>query len=73
MIWYNGIKTCKLSYVKGIARLGLMHDTGCSGLVHWDDPERWDREGRGRGVQVGEHVYTHGRVMLMYGKTNTIL
>ena len=21
-----------------------MHDTGCSGLVHWDDPEGWDRE-----------------------------
>ena len=19
-----------------------MHDTGCSGLVHWDDPEGWD-------------------------------
>ena len=21
-----------------------MHDTGCSGLVHWDDPEGWDGE-----------------------------
>ena len=27
----------------------------------------------GRGVQDGEHVYTHGGCMLMYGKTNTIL
>ena len=27
----------------------------------------------GRGVQDGEHVYTHGGFMLMYGKTNTIL
>ena len=27
----------------------------------------------GRGVQDGEHVYTHGGYMLMYGKTNTIL
>ena len=27
----------------------------------------------GRGVQDGEHVYTCGRFMLMYGKTNTIL
>ena len=26
-----------------------------------------------RGVQDGEHVYTRGRYMLMYGKTNTIL
>ena len=50
-----------------------MHDTGCSGLVHWDDPEGWDGEGGGRGIQDGEHVYTHGGFMLMYGKTNTIL
>ena len=40
---------------------------------HWDDPEGWSGEGGGRGVQDGEHVYTHGRFMLMYGKTNTIL
>ena len=36
-----------------------MHETGCSGLVHWDDPERWEGEGGGRGVQDGEHMYTH--------------
>ena len=40
---------------------------------HWDDPEGWYGEGGGRGVQDGEHVYTRGRCMLMYGKTNTIL
>ena len=39
-----------------------MHDTGCSGLVHWDDPEGWDGEGGGRGVQDGKHMYTHGNV-----------
>ena len=50
-----------------------MHDTGCSGLVHWDDLEGWNVEGSGRGAQDGEHVYTCGRFMLMYGKTNTIL
>ena len=27
---------------------GLMHETGCSETVHWDDPEEWDGEGRGR-------------------------
>ena len=27
----------------------------------------------GRGVQDGDHVYTHGRCILMYGKTSTIL
>ena len=52
---------------------GSMPDTGCLGLVHWDDPEGWDGEGGGRGVQDGKHVYTHGGFMLMYGKTNTIL
>ena len=50
-----------------------MHDTGCLGLVHWDDPGGWYREGGGMGVQDGEHVYTCGGFMLMYGKTNTIL
>ena len=39
MIWENGIETCILSYVKQITSPGSMHDTGCSGLVHWDDPE----------------------------------
>ena len=42
-------------------------------LVHWDDPEGWDGEGGGRGVQDGEHVYTCDGFMLMYGKTNIIL
>ena len=73
MIWENGTETCIISYVKRNASPGSMHDTGCSGLVHWDDPEGWYEEGGGRGVQDGEHEYTRGRCMLMYGKTNTIL
>ena len=73
MIWENGIETYKLSHVKQIASPGLMHETGCSGLLHWDDPEGWDGEEGGRGLQDGEHVYTRGGFMLMYGKTNTIL
>ena len=48
VMWENGIKTCKLSYVKQIASPGSMHETGCSGLVHWDDPEGWDGEGGSR-------------------------
>ena len=43
------------------------------GLVHWDDSEGWYGEGGGRRVQDGEHVYTCGGFMLIYGKTNTIL
>ena len=73
MIWENGIETCIISYMKQIARPGLMQDTGCLRLVHWDDPEGWYGEGVGRWFQDGEHVYTRGRLMLMYGKTNTIL
>ena len=73
MIWENGIETCIISYKKQITSPGSMQDTGCLGLVHWDEPEGWDGEGGGRGVQDGEHVYTRGRFMLMYGKTNTIL
>ena len=73
MISENGIETCIISYVKQIASPGSMHDTGCSGLVHWDDPEGWYGEGIGRGAQDGEYVYTCGEFMLMYGKTNTIL
>ena len=73
MILENSIVTCILSYVKLIASPGTMHETGCSGLVHWDDPEGWYGEGGGRGVQDWELMYTRGGFMLMYGKTNTIL
>ena len=73
MIWENGTETYILPYVKWIASPGSMHGTGCSGLVHWDDPERWDGEGDGRGVQDGEHMYTHGGFKSMYSKTNTML
>ena len=38
-IWENGIETCIISCMKRVASPGLMHDTGCLGLVHWDDPE----------------------------------
>ena len=41
--------------------------------MHWDNPEGWYGEGGGRSVQDGEHVYTCGGFMLIYGKTNTIL
>ena len=72
MIWENGIKTC-IIYKKRIASPDSMQDIVSLGLVHWDDPEGWYGEGVGRGVQDGEHVYTRGGCMLMYGKTNTIL
>ena len=59
-IWENSIETYILSYVKQITSQGSMHEIGCSGLVHWEDPERRDGEGGGREGQNGEHIYTHG-------------
>ena len=73
MIWENGIETCIISYKKRVTSPGSMHDTGCLGLVHWDDPEGWNGEGGVRRVQDGEHIYTRAGFMLMCGKTNTIL
>ena len=58
MIRENGIETYMLPYVKRITSPGSMHDTGFQGLVHWDDPEGWDREGDGRGGSGwGTHVH----------------
>jgi len=79
-IWENGIETCKISCMKQNASPGSMHDTGCLGLEHWDDPEGWygegggrREEGEGRRVQDGEHMYTCGGFILIFGKTNTIM
>ena len=55
------------------SRRRSMQDTGSLGLEHWDDPEGWYGEGGGRGIQDGEHVYTRGGFMLMYGKTSAVL
>ena len=43
-IWENHIEICKISCKKRVASPGSMHDTGCLGLVHWDD----QRDGMGR-------------------------
>ena len=42
-------------------------------LFHIQVDKHTRREGGGKGVQGGEHVYTCGRFMSMYGKTNTVL
>jgi len=75
MIWENSTETCILPYVKQTTSPDSMHETGRSGPVHWDDPEGWDGEGGGSGVQDGGHIYTHGWFMSMYGKNhyNTVI
>ena len=58
-IWKNGIETCKISCMKRVASPGSMHDTGCLGLVPWDDPEGrmvWGGR-REEGSGWGTHVY----------------
>ena len=53
MIWENGIEIRIISYMERVARPGSMHDTGCLGQVHWDDPEGWYGEGgSGWGIRV---------------------
>ena len=70
MIWEGSIETCISSYVKRITSPRSMHETGCSGLVHWDDPGGWDGEGGERGILDGEHMCAHGWFMSMYGKNH---
>ena len=53
MIWETGIETCIISYMKRITNPGSMQDTGCLGLVHWDDPEEWYRREMGGGFKMG--------------------
>ena len=57
MIWENGIETCIISYMKRIASPGSMHDIGCLGLMHWDDPEGWYGREVGGGFRMGQCVY----------------
>ena len=73
MIWENSIETYILPYVKQMTSASLMHEAEHPKPVRWVNPEGWYGEGGGPGVQDGEHVYTRGGFMLMYGKTNTIL
>ena len=63
----------KLKLKNKIVGPGSMHDTGCLGLVHWDDPEGWNGEGGGRRVQDGQHMYACGGFILIFSKTNTIM
>ena len=52
-IWENGIETCIISCMKRVASPGSMHETGCLGLVHWDNPEGEYGEGGGRRLRMG--------------------
>ena len=63
MIWENGIETCIISYKKRIASPGSMHDTGCLGLVHWDDPEGWQASFY---LRVGHQYVFIGKISMKF-------
>ena len=73
MMWETSIETYILPYVKQIASPGSMHETGDSGPVYWDDPERWDGEGGGRGIQDGNTCKPMADPCQCMAKTTTIL
>ena len=50
-----------------------MHETGCSGLVHWDDPEGWDGEEGGSEVRAGNICTPMADSCQCMAKTTTIL
>ena len=53
MIWENGIDIRIISYIERVSSPGSMHDTGCLGLVHWDDPEDGMGREEGGGFRMG--------------------
>ena len=69
----NNIETCILSYMKQITSPGSMHETGCSGLVHWDDPEGWDGREVGGGFRMGNTCIPMADSYQCMAKTTTIL
>ena len=76
MIWESSIETFFYITIYEIDHQSrVVHETGRSGPVHWDDPEGGDWEGGGRGVQDGGHMYTYDWVMSMRGKKhyNTVI
>ena len=73
MIWENSIETCILLYVKQIASPGSMHETGCSGLVQWNDSEGWDGDGGGRGFRMGNTCTPMADSSQCMAKITTIL
>ena len=73
MISENSTETCISPYVKQITSPGLMHEAGCSGLVHWDDPKGWNGEGEGRGFRTGDTRTPMADSCQCMAKTTTIL
>ena len=57
MIWENDIETCIISYMKQVASPGSMYDTGCLGLVHWDDKHNV--------LKMNSHLRKHNTMLIL--------
>jgi len=68
---YRNRKYISLGLGTGINSKALKDIIGI--LKKMDDPEGWYGEGGGRRVQDGEHMYTCGGFILIFGKTNTVM
>ena len=66
-------ETCIFSYVKHITSPGSMQDTGCLGLVPWDDSDGGYREGGGRGFRMGNTCTPMAGSCQCMAKSTTIL
>ena len=73
MIWENSIETCILSYMKQITSPSSMNETGCSGLVHWDDQEGRDGWDAGGGLRMGNTCTSMADSCQFMAETTTIL
>ena len=49
-----------------------MHETGCSWLVHWNDPGGWDGEGGRRGFWMGNTSVPVGDSCRCLAKTSLL-
>ena len=52
---------------------GSMQDTGCLGLLHWDNPEGWDEREVGGGFRMGNTCTPMADSCQCMAKTITIL
>ena len=60
MIRENSTKTCIIIICKTDEQHNLMHETGHSMPVLWDNPEGWGGERGRRGFRMGGNLYTCG-------------
>ena len=66
----SSVRMLKLS---NLTSPSLMHETGHSMLVHWDNPEGWNEEGGGRGFGTGDTCRCMANSCQCMAKTTTIL